>query len=637
MKSNPPTSAITPDILSKRYTYTTLLGEGATGKTYRARDKLMGYDVAIKALRFHSNLKTHELFRREAATLKSIRLQGVPMCHDIVENPDDIDEVYIIQDFIDGESLQSLIDLCKNMPHTEDIDDPIIEECTKKQPIVPIADVLRCMRDLVTILDGLASYNPPIIHRDIKPSNILYCNNRYYLIDFGAVANPQRKSMNSTIAGTQGYMAPEQLIGDATIQSDFYGLGATVLHMITGISPVDIPTDGFERRYASVLDQYEVPSSLVELVKKLLAKSPTDRPKNAQEILDILDNTNQPNDIEAPTSLGDKIAQRINQFQFLNRHPVLKDILFIPIALFFILFYFFNTIISLWFYLNGLTQFDPKKQTVSKLRRFTIKSFSVHITWWRAFVGTAFATTGVSMLGGAFFPDDLIVFRFASLLVDIICEKPIIGILISPVLTILSLIIFTIPHIAIVLSLAYIFESFGHHQFEWLHKLNKIYNLPRFMLPLYITGDFKKASKSKGDAIPIEYAKTVVAKIRACHKQNDYLYLNYTYEFDDVSYAVWYRVLILHCENSYHSALLQHSEGIDGSSTYDDIVKTSGISLNVDTCYPSCYNVVEEQPSVFMTLLAKGMSLYKPSTQLSKPSIQFINRLLHSTHKDKAP
>ena len=236
MKSNPPTSAMTPDILSKRYTYTTLLGEGATGKTYRARDKLMGYDVAIKALRFHSNLKTHELFRREAATLKSIRLQGVPMCHDIVENPDDIDEVYIIQDFIDGESLQSLIDLCKNMPHTEDIDDPIIEECTKKQPIVPIADVLRCMRDLVTILDGLASYNPPIIHRDIKPSNILYCNNRYYLIDFGAVANPQRKSMNSTIAGTQGYMAPEQLIGDATIQSDFYGLGATVLHMITGIS-----------------------------------------------------------------------------------------------------------------------------------------------------------------------------------------------------------------------------------------------------------------------------------------------------------------------------------------------------------------------------------------------------------------
>lgn len=635
MKSNPPTSAMTPDILSKRYTYTTLLGEGATGKTYRARDKLMGYDVAIKALRFHSNLKTHELFRREAATLKSIRLQGVPMCHDIVENPDDIDEVYIIQDFIDGESLQSLIDLCKNMPHTEDIDDPIIEECTKKQPIVPIADVLRCMRDLVTILDGLASYNPPIIHRDIKPSNILYCNNRYYLIDFGAVANPQRKSMNSTIAGTQGYMAPEQLIGDATIQSDFYGLGATVLHMITGISPVDIPTDGFERLYDSVLDQYEVPSSLVELVKKLLAKSPTDRPKNAQEILDILDNTNQPNDIEAPTSLGDKIAQRINQF--LNRHPDLKGILFIPIALFFILFYFFNTIISLWFYLNGLTQFDPKKQTVSKLRRFTIKSFSVHITWWRAFVGTAFATTGVSMLGGAFFPDDLIVFRFASLLVDIICEKPIIGILMSPVLTILSLMIFTIPHIAIVLSLAYIFESFGHHQFEWLHKLNKIYNLPRFMLPVYITGDFKKASKSKGDAIPIEYAKTVVAKIRACHKQNGYLYLNYTYEFDDVSYAVWYRVLILHCENSYHSALLQHSEGIDGSSTYDDIVKTSGISLNVDTCYPSCYNVVEEQPSVFMTLLAKGMSLYKPSTQLSKPSIQFINRLLHSTHKDKAP
>lgn len=631
MKSNPPTSAMTPDILSKRYTYTTLLGEGATGKTYRARDKLMGYDVAIKALRFHSNLKTHELFRREAATLKSIRLQGVPRCHDIVENPDDIDEVYIIQDFIDGESLQSLIDLCKNMSHTEDIDDPIIEEYTKKQPIVPVADVLRCMRDLVTILDGLASYNPPIIHRDIKPSNILYCNNRYYLIDFGAVANPQRKSMNSTIAGTQGYMAPEQLIGDATIQSDFYGLGATVLHMITGISPVDIPTDGFERLYDSVLDQYEVPSSLVELVKKLLAKSPTDRPKNAQEILDILDNTNQPNDIEAPTSLGDKIAQRINQF--LDSRPNLRGILFIPIALFFILFYLFNTIISLVVYLNGLTQVDPKKQAVPKNHSFGNDGY---VSWWRFFGGMAFTTTGVSLLGGLLFPDQLEIFEATSGLFNQLPDAPLLAMLLPP-LAISSIMTFGLPHIAMMALLAMCMKMFGHHQFEWLHKLNQIYNLPQFMLPVYITGNLKMPKNAKFDGVQIEYATVVVAKIRACIKRKKYVYLNYTYEFDDVSYAVWYRVLILHCENSYYSALLQHSEGIGGSSTFYDVVKTSGISLNVDTRHPSCHNVVEEQPSSFMTLLAKGMSLYKPSIQLSRPSIQFINRLLHSTHKDKAP
>lgn len=631
MKSNPPTSAMTPDILSKRYTYTTLLGEGATGKTYRARDKLMGYDVAIKALRFHSNLKTHELFRREAATLKSIRLQGVPRCHDIVENPDDIDEVYIIQDFIDGESLQSLIDLCKNMSHTEDIDDPIIEECTKKQPIVPVADVLQCMRDLVTILDGLASYNPPIIHRDIKPSNILYCNNRYYLIDFGAVANPQRKSMNSTIAGTQGYMAPEQLIGDATIQSDFYGLGATVLHMITGISPVDIPTDGFERLYDSVLDQYEVPSSLVELVKKLLAQSPTDRPKNAQEILDILDNTNQPNDIEAPTSLGDKIAQRINQF--LDSRPNLRGILFIPIALFFILIYLFNTIISLVVYLNGLTQVDPKKQAVPKNHSFGNDGY---ISWWRFFGGMAFTTTGVSLLGGLLFPDQLEIFEATSGLFNQLPDAPLLAMFL-PQLAISSIMTFGLPHIAMMVFLAICMTMFGHHQFEWLHKLNQIYNLPQFMLPVYITGNLKMPKNAKFDGVQIEYATVVVAKIRACIKRKKYVYLNYTYEFDDVSYAVWYRVLILHCENSYYSALLQHSEGIGGSSTFYDVVKTSGISLNVDTRHPSCHNVVEEQPSSFMTLLAKGMSLYKPSIQLSRPSIQFINRLLHSTHKDKAP
>lgn len=588
MKSNPPTSAMTPDILSKRYTYTTLLGEGATGKTYRARDKLMGYDVAIKALRFHSNLKTHELFRREAATLKSIRLQGVPMCHDIVENPDDIDEVYIIQDFIDGESLQSLIDLCKNMPHTEDIDDPIIEECTKKQPIVPIADVLRCMRDLVTILDGLASYNPPIIHRDIKPSNILYCNNRYYLIDFGAVANPQRKSMNSTIAGTQGYMAPEQLIGDATIQSDFYGLGATVLHMITGISPVDIPTDGFVRLYDPIIERYALPTELKELLKLLLAPKAEDRPKSAQEILDIVDKMNTSYEMEpVGNERGIAMTDKINEY--FKEHPKRKRPLCIPITLFFMVYYIFNTISSVLLSIFGITQYDPSRQHVSSSANLGIAR--VKISWWRIIFLLPGSIIAVSILISVLFSSSVFFSFFAHFLSSFIffCGK--------------FLPFLIIPCLIFVFVNTFIVTRQGKHQYEFLHMLNRIYEIPQVFLPFYLC-EYKGKNKEKVDA-----------KVRAVYQrvyssfgtQRTVLYVNYTYEYKGISYAHWCTIPDNSCRQSFAKAQRNNDPSIKGETTYFSALQSLTLTMSIDPSAPSFHKVAKEQPSFFAKQISKNL------------------------------
>ncbi len=497
MKSNPPTSAITPDILSKRYTYTTLLGEGATGKTYRARDKLMGYDVAIKALRFHSNLKTHELFRREAATLKSIRLQGVPMCHDIVENPDDIDEVYIIQDFIDGESLQSLIDLCKNMPHTEDIDDPIIEECTKKQPIVPIADVLRCMRDLVTILDGLASYNPPIIHRDIKPSNILYCNNRYYLIDFGAVANPQRKSMNSTIAGTQGYMAPEQLLGDATIQSDFYGLGATALHLATGVSPVDMQSDGFTLLYDKYIDPLEWNYLVKVLIKRLLAPSPADRPQSAREILEYFQKPHyfkgSEKDEEYPffaTLIYDTLGKKCARWWMRKKreNPWVNLLLFVPVLLCIAFFYIANAVLSYAAYFYGYREINEERFFIQK---WLDEKNGIHlaggtIRTYDEFIGKSICLRLIIYVGliCCTFPANILVFPYLH---------------IPKVLSYLFALILSLSESFLVLELCFLIYFFMlvimdaavgcNHLFQFRYTLNRYVKLPKLFLPKYLDDD----------------------------------------------------------------------------------------------------------------------------------------------------
>ena len=588
MKSNPPTSAMTPDILSKRYTYTTLLGEGATGKTYRARDKLMGYDVAIKALRFHSNLKTHELFRREAATLKSIRLQGVPMCHDIVENPDDIDEVYIIQDFIDGESLQSLIDLCKNMPHTEDIDDPIIEECTKKQPIVPIADVLRCMRDLVTILDGLASYNPPIIHRDIKPSNILYCNNRYYLIDFGAVANPQRKSMNSTIAGTQGYMAPEQLIGDATIQSDFYGLGATVLHMITGISPVDIPTDGFVRLYDPIIERYALPTELQELLKLLLAPKPEDRQKSAQQILDNVAKITTSYEMEpVGNERGIAMTDKINEY--FKEHPKRKRPLCIPITLFFMVYYIFNTISSVLLSIFGITQYDPSRQHVSSSANLGIAR--VKISWWRIIFLLPGSIIAVSILISVLFSSSVFFSFFAHFLSSFIffCGK--------------FLPFLIIPCLIFVFVNTFIVTRQGKHQYEFLHMLNRIYEIPQVFLPFYLC-EYKGKNKEKVDA-----------KVRAVYQrvyssfgtQRTVLYVNYTYEYKGISYAHWCTIPDNSCRQSFAKAQRNNDPSIKGETTYFSALQSLTLTMSIDPSVPSFHKVAKEQPSFFAKQISKNL------------------------------
>ena len=84
-----------------------------------------------------------------------------------------------------------------------------------------IAQVLR-------ILQSLHEHQPPVIHRDIKPSNLMLTpvdNGKYKvtLLDFGAVANPQIQTGGSTVAGTFGYMPPEQLMGQAQPGSDIYG------------------------------------------------------------------------------------------------------------------------------------------------------------------------------------------------------------------------------------------------------------------------------------------------------------------------------------------------------------------------------------------------------------------------------
>lgn len=263
----------TPKILRKYYQYESQIGEGSQGKTYRAIRTKDRKKVAIKEMKFNKmdNLKSFELFEREVEVLKSIHVSGVPEFYGAVREDSDDGALYLIQEYIPYPSLLDIIN--KNGKFNE-------------------SETLRIIEAVARILNSLENdYNPPIIHRDIKPSNIL-CDLtgstvKVSLIDFGAVANPQKRNGGSTVAGTFGYMAPEQMLGDVSVQSDYYALGATAVHMLTGVSPAAMPSDGFNRKYESfiVKNAPYIHKSTISLLNQMMATDPSHRPDSVSQIL----------------------------------------------------------------------------------------------------------------------------------------------------------------------------------------------------------------------------------------------------------------------------------------------------------------------------------------------------------------
>ncbi|WP_438035081.1 serine/threonine-protein kinase [Sorangium sp. So ce204] len=108
------------------------------------------------------------------------------------------------------------------------------------------AEASTIARHVLRTLLYLQGFSQPIVHRDIKPQNLLRDEDgSVYLVDFGAVGEARdTTSGGSTVVGTYGYMAPEQFRGRAAPGSDLYGLGATLLHVLSGRDPADLPQKG---------------------------------------------------------------------------------------------------------------------------------------------------------------------------------------------------------------------------------------------------------------------------------------------------------------------------------------------------------------------------------------------------------
>jgi hypothetical protein len=258
--------------LSDRFDLGRALGHGAFGTTYVGHERTSGRAVAIKQLRLRGLPEWHpfERFEREARVLRSLDHPGLPAFIDAfeAEDGDGGPAFCIVSELIEGPTLQA-------------------EIASGRRWSASAARAL--LRSLLETLDYLHSLSPRVIHRDIKPGNVIVrADERPVLVDFGSVRDLAGRTADGdlTIAGTAGYMAPEQAQGIADVRSDLYGLGATMAHALTHVHPSELPRTGLRPR---LRDLAGIDEQLGRILERLLEPEPERRYESAAAVLRELD------------------------------------------------------------------------------------------------------------------------------------------------------------------------------------------------------------------------------------------------------------------------------------------------------------------------------------------------------------
>src|SRR5262249_33753082 len=153
---------------------------------------------------------------------------------------------------------------------------------------------------VLEILDYLHARTPAVVHRDIKPSNIVRApDGKVALVDFGGVLDAARDKGGSTIVGTFGYMAPEQLHGQATAATDLYALGATIVALAGGVEPEDVPRKGLRMDLAKHLPTLD--AGFRNALVAMTDPDPDHRPTRARDAAALLAKPPPPPPLEAPS------------------------------------------------------------------------------------------------------------------------------------------------------------------------------------------------------------------------------------------------------------------------------------------------------------------------------------------------
>jgi serine/threonine-protein kinase len=253
-----------------------LLGRGAMGSVYLARDLALHRVVAIKVLRWDlaASLDDTERFRREARTTGQLAHPSIVPLHSFGESPN---LMYMVMRYVPGESLGARI-----------------RRLGKLTP----EETRRILAELALTLEY--AHREGIVHRDLKPENILLeisgDSIRPMVADFGVAMrrsyDPPPGELRRSF-GTPHFMSPEQAAGEVDIdgRSDIYSLGVLGYLMLSGQLPYtgDTVRQISERRTEAQhrplrVAAPEAPRDLVEAIERCLMPLPDDRFRHAREL-----------------------------------------------------------------------------------------------------------------------------------------------------------------------------------------------------------------------------------------------------------------------------------------------------------------------------------------------------------------
>jgi serine/threonine-protein kinase len=258
-------------LLNGRYALVAQQGSGGMSVIYRAVDRLLQRNVAVKILR--PSLTTDpaflEKFRNEARSIANLSHPNIVTVFDVGS---DGSTHYIVMELVDGQDLKKII---------------------KASGAMPVDKVI----DIITqICAGIGyAHRSGIVHADIKPQNVLMTRDeKVKVTDFGiaqALSDTQPQQRAEVVWGSPHYFSPEQAKGEQpSARSDVYSIGIVMFEMLTGRLPYT-GTNQQELAMAHIRERVplvtefnpSVPAGLAELVKQAMAKEPAERFRDADQ------------------------------------------------------------------------------------------------------------------------------------------------------------------------------------------------------------------------------------------------------------------------------------------------------------------------------------------------------------------
>src|SRR5215216_3779998 len=265
------------EVLADRYELEELVGTGGMSSVYKAHDRLLDRDVALKVLhqQYTDDDEYVERFRREARAVAAL---SHPNIVTVIDRGEHGGRQFIVFEYVEGDNLKQLIE---------------------RRGAPPVQTALELA---IQIAHGLAfAHQNGLVHRDVKPQNVLLNGDgQAKVMDFGIARSMDVKrgmTTTGTVLGTSDYIAPEQAQGQRVDEhTDVYSLGVVLYELLTGEVP--FPGENFVAVAMRHINEPpppirarrpDVSPRLEAAIQKAMAKDPAARFQTMAEVADELE------------------------------------------------------------------------------------------------------------------------------------------------------------------------------------------------------------------------------------------------------------------------------------------------------------------------------------------------------------